>query len=318
MSLTESLIAVTGANGFLGSAIVAGLNARGRRARALFRSKRTVDDGVEVGDIGPMTSWRIALAGVDSVIHTAARVHIMHEKSSDALAAYRQVNVEGTRRLALQAAEAGVRRLVFVSSVKVNGERTDKTPFTALDTPAPEDAYGLSKWEAEQALHEIALRTGLEVVIIRPPLVYGPGVKANFLALVRAVARGIPLPFQAIENRRSLVAVENLVDLLMTCSDHPAAAGQTFLVSDDEDLSTPELIRRLARMMGHSPRLISMPPALLAMGASLINKRAAVQRLCGSLQVDIRRNRECLGWVPPITVDQGLATVVRWYFEHNR
>lgn len=266
---------------------------------------------MEVGDIGPATDWTTVLNGVDCVVHLAARAHVMDDSAPEPLAAYREVNVAGTRRLAEQAAAAGVRRLVMVSSIKVNGERTAPgAPFLFSDPPAPEDAYGLSKWEAEQALWLVAAETGLEVVVVRPPLVYGPGARGNFQRLLRWVARGLPLPLGAVENRRSLVALDNLVDLLRVCIDHPAATGQTFLVSDGEDLSTPELIRRLAAAMGRKPRLLPVPPALLRLGGWLLGRSGEVARLLGSLQVDIAHTREILGWTPPISVQEGLRRTV--------
>jgi UDP-glucose 4-epimerase len=231
----------------------------------------------------------------------------MHDTAADPLTAFRAVNVEGTLNLARQAAAAGVKRFVFVSSVKVNGEATlPGQPFTADDAPAPLDAYGISKMEAEQALREIALQTGMEVVIIRPPLVYGPGVKANFAAMMRWLQRGVPLPLGAIHNQRSLVALDNLVDLIVTCLTHPAAANQTFLVSDGEDVSTTELLRRMGRAMGRPARLIPVPVSWLKLAAALVGKRDVAQRLCGSLQVDIEKTRRLLGWTPPLTLDQGL------------
>jgi len=224
------------------------------------------------------------------------------------LAEFHRVNVEGSAALARQAAVAGVRRFVILSSVKVNGEFTDAgQPFTADDVPAPEDPYGVSKYEAEQLLRQIAAKTGMEVVIIRPPLVYGPGAKANFESMMRWLARGVPLPLAAVtENRRSLVALGNLVDLIVTCLHHPAAANQTFLVSDGEDLSTAELLKRMSAAMGKPARLFYVPPALLKLGATLLNKPGIYQRLCGSLQLDINKTRQLLDWTPPVSVDEGL------------
>ncbi len=224
------------------------------------------------------------------------------------MAAFRSVNVEGTANLARQAAATGVRRFVFLSSVKVNGEFTETgQPFTADDAPAPKDPYGVSKYEAEKLLRKIAAETGMEVVIIRPPLVYGPGVKANFESMMRWLMRGVPLPLAAMtNNRRSLVALDNLVDLIVTCLNHPAAANQTFLVSDGEDLSSAQLLKRMGAAMGHPAHLFYMPPALLKLGASVLNKPGIYQRLCGSLQLDIAKTRQLLGWIPPVSVDEGL------------
>ena len=265
-------------------------------------------EGVTIDGLASDTDWSEALKNVEQVVHLAARVHVMNDKSSDPFAEFRRVNVEGTAALARQAAAAGVRRFVFLSSVKVNGEFTEAgQPFTADDVPAPEDPYGVSKHEAEQLLRQIADETVMEVVIIRPPLVYGPGVKANFAAMMRWLARGVPLPLAAVnENRRSLVALDNLVDLIMTCLHHPAAANQTFLVSDGEDLSTAQLLKRMGAAMGHPARLFYVPPALLKLGATVLNKPGIYQRLCGSLQLDIAKTRQLLGWTPPVSVDEGL------------
>lgn len=261
-----------------------------------------------MGSLSSVTDWTVALRSVDQVVHLAARVHVMNDKSSDPLAEFRQVNVEGTANLARQAAAAGVRRFVYLSSIKVNGEFTQEgRPFTADDAPAPEDPYGVSKHEAEQALRQIAADTGMEVVIIRPPLVYGPGVKANFESMMRWLARGVPLPLAAVtQNRRSLVALDNLVDLIMVCLSHPAAANHTFLVSDGEDLSTAELLKRMGAAMGKPARLFYLPPVLLKLGAQVVKKPGIYQRLCGSLQLDITKTRRLLGWSPPVSVDEGL------------
>lgn len=304
---------VTGSNGLVGLALVKELVRRGHQG--VRAGGRRADSGLppEVtpvllpalqanADFGEM------LAGASTVLHTAARVHIMNDRAVDPLQAFQVVNTAGTLTLARQAAAAGVRRFVFVSSVKVNGEATLLGHrFHHDDAPRPLDPYGVSKAEAEQGLHELAKRTGMEVVIVRPPLVYGPGVKANFAALMRAVQRGLPIPLGAVTtNRRSLVALDNLVDLLITCIDHPAAANQTFLVSDGEDLSTTDLLRRMARAMNVPARLLPVPPALLKLGAGLMGKGDMAQRLLGSLQVDITHTRETLGWAPPISVDEGL------------
>ena len=265
-----------------------------------------------VGDLLPPTKWETALLGIDVVVHCAARVHVMHDDASDPLDAYRIVNVDGTLNLARQAAQAGVRRFVFISSIKVNGEATQPgRPFTADDIPMPVDPYGVSKLEAEQGLQIIAAQTGMEVVIVRPPLVYGPGVKANFESMMRWLARGLPLPLAAVtENRRSLVALDNLVDLVVTCLKYPAAANQTFLVSDGEDISTADLLKRMGDAMGQPARLLYMPPALLKLGATLLNKPGIYQRLCGSLQLDITKTRQLLDWTPPVLVDEGLRCAV--------
>lgn len=252
--------------------------------------------------------FSLVLHAVDVVVHTAARAHIMRDEALDPLAEYRRVNVAGTLRLAQQAAAAGVKRFIFISSIKVNGEGTQPGHhYRADDSPNPEDAYGISKAEAEAGLRTIAQETGMELVIIRPVLVYGPEVKGNFQSMVRAVARGIPLPLGGVTgNRRSLVALDNLVDLICTCVNHPRAAGQIFLVSDGEDLSTADLLRRIAMAGGAPARLLPVPPVLLRWGARLLGKEAVAQRLLGSLQVDITKTRELLGWQPLLTVNEGL------------
>jgi nucleoside-diphosphate-sugar epimerase len=270
-----------------------------------------VQGSVAVGEIDGTTDWTLALQQCTVVVHLAARVHIMNETVADPLAAYRRTNVEGTMALARQAAAAGVRRVIFISTVKVNGESSPPgQPFRADDVPAPQDPYGRSKMEAEQGLRQLAAQTGLQVVIIRPPLVYGPGVGANFAALLRAVRRGLPLPLGAIHNQRSLVALDNLVDLIITCVMHPAASNQTFLVSDGQDLSTSELVRAMGRATGVSVRLPSVPVWALCAIASVLGKRDVVGRLCNNLQLDIAQTRSLLGWVPVISVHEGLRRAV--------
>jgi len=298
-------------NGFVGSALCERLCRDGvptRGAVRFFQAHQQGVDDIEVGSISSKTDWSAALANVRQVVHLAARVHVMNDKSSDPLTEFRQVNVEGTACLARQAAAAGVKRFVYLSSIKVNGESTEwDCPFTAADRPAPVDPYGVSKYEAEQLLRQIASETGMEVVIIRPPLVYGPGAKANFESMMRWLARGVPLPLAAVtKNRRSLVAMDNLVDLIVTCLKHPAAANQTFLVSDGEDLSTTALLRRLGSALGKPARLFYVPTSLLKMGAILLSKSGMYRRLSGSLQLDIAKTRHLLDWTPPLSVDEGL------------
>jgi nucleoside-diphosphate-sugar epimerase len=307
-------VLVTGANGFIGRALCDVLAASGRRVRKAVRMPvPSLPDAVAVGDIGLDTDWRTALEGVRGVVHLAARSHVLRETATDPLAEYRKINVSGTERLARSAAAGGVRRLVFVSSVKVNGERTEERPFTEDGVPRPEDAYGVSKWEAEQALSRIAAGTGLEVVVLRPPLVYGPGVKGNFLRLMNLVARGVPLPLGAVDNRRSFIYTGNLAGAIVKALDAPKAAGRTYLVSDGEDVSTPDLVRGLAQALGVKPRLLSLPLAALGLAATLAGKRAEFARLTGSLQVDSSRIRHELDWQPRYGLTQGLTETARWY-----
>ena len=312
------MILVTGAAGFVGETLCAAL-VSSHAVRAAVRSVAcaVLPEDIEIvaRELSRDTDWSGALVGVSAVVHCAARVHIMDDLSADPLAEFRRVNVDGTLSLAKQAAVAGVKRFVFLSSVKVNGEQTQVgAPFIADQQPNPGDPYGVSKMEAEVGLRALAMETGMEVVIIRPPLVYGPGVKANFLAMMRWLKRGIPLPLGAVtENRRSLVALDNLVDLIVTCLDHPGAANQTFLVSDGESLSTAALLRRMGDALGRPARLIPVPVPLLQTGAALLGKRDMAQRLCGSLEVDIGKTTELLGWTPPISVDEGLRrTAAHW------
>ncbi len=309
-------VLITGAGGFVGQALIAALRAQQRRVRRALRGTAVDNaaDDIVVGDIGPDTDWRQALRGIDCVVHLAARTHMPDGRGADSLPLYRHVNVEATRRLAQQAAAAGVRRFVFLSSIKVNGESTVTGPFTPGDMPQPLDAYGISKREAEDALRHIGVGTGMEIVILRPPLVYGPGVKGNFLRLLQAVAHGTPLPLGSINNRRSLVYIGNLVDAIITCMNAPAA-GKIWLVSDGEDVSTPELILKLAAAMGKTPRLLPCPPALLHLGAALLGKRAAAMRLTGSLTVDDSNLRRELGWQPRYSLDQGLNATAQWYHQ---
>jgi nucleoside-diphosphate-sugar epimerase len=304
---------VTGAGGFVGSALVQRL-ASDRRCRVRASSRRAStsgSDGVEwvVGpELGPDADWRAQLAGVDVVVHLAARVHVMAGSGRMSDTEFRRVNTEGTRRLAEQAAAAGVRRLIFLSTVKVHGE----AGLVNEDSPAlPCDAYAASKRDAEAAIREVARTTGLEVVIVRPPLVYGPGVKANVEALVTAVRRGLPLPLGAIRNRRSLVGVDNLVDLIVVCLDHPAAASRAFLVSDGDDVATPELVRRLADALGCRARLWPVPVWCLRLAATVLGRSDEVSRLTGSFCVDISTTRRVIGWTPPVTMADGLARMVR-------
>jgi len=309
-------IVVTGATGFVGRALCARLHADGHAVRAAVRAPGAfLPAGVERAELGPLgaqTRWEEALRGAEAVIHLAARVHVMHDGAADPLAEFRAVNVRATERLAEESARAGVRRLVFVSSVKVHGDES-ATPCREDSSPDPRDAYGVSKWEAELALARIGARTGLQTVVLRPPLVYGPGVKGNFLEMMRVVARGIPLPLASVENRRSFICLGNLVDALAACATHPAAAGGTFLVGDGEDLSTPELLRRSAEALGVRVRLFPVPRSLLEAAARCTGRSAAFARLCGSLTVDATAIGERLGWRPPFTVTEGLRQTAEWF-----
>lgn len=311
MNNMAQTVLVTGATGFVGKALCAQLARLGFTVRAAVRtsgSARTIlADEVVVGEMGALTDWAAALAGVSAVVHLAARVHVMDEQASDPLAEFRRVNVQGTLRLAQQATAAGVQRFVYISSIKALGEATlAGQPFTEESPAQPTDAYGISKLEAEQDLREWAAHSGLEVVIIRPPLVYGLGVKANFAALMRAVQRGVPLPLGTVHNSRSLVGLDNLVDFIVTCLIHQKAANQTFMVSDGQDLSTTALIRAMAQSTGVKARLLPVPVVLLKAAASLLGKGDAMQRLYGNLQVDITKARTMLDWTPPVTVLEGL------------
>ena len=305
------MILLTGATGFVGNVLYRQLNDLQMPVNAAVRTAATavhLKQSVLVGDINELTDWSPALTGIDKVVHLAARVHVMRETNPDPMSEFRSVNVDATINLALQAAQAGVKRYVFLSSIKVNGESTQQDQkFTADDSLNPEDAYAVSKFEAEQALFKIANDTGMEVVIIRSPLVYGPGVKANFRSLMTMVSKGFPLPLGGLTcNRRSLVGVDNLVDFIITCINHPAAANQVFLVSDDEDLSTAELLHRMYKANGTPDRLFTLPLWFLNLCATTIKRKSVYSRLCGSLQIDISKSKQILGWTPPVSVDEGL------------
>lgn len=303
-------ILVTGAGGFLGKSLCGNLIEIKISVRAAVRHAILMPvkyTSVIVENVDDLTNWNKFLIGIDVVVHLAGRVHVMQDTAESPLAEFRRINVQGTQNLAQQAAAAGVKRFVFISSVKVNGELTQPgNAFIEADAPNPQDAYGQSKCEAELGLRQIAAETGMEIVIIRPPLVYGPGVKANFAALLRAVQRGWPLPLGAVHNQRSLVALDNLVDFIITCTNHPLAANQTFLVSDGQDLSTTELIRGLAYAADTHARLLPVPVPWLRAMAGLMGKTDAIDRLCGNLQVDISKARTLLGWAPPVSVAEGL------------
>lgn len=315
---TKQRVLVTGGTGFVGTALLQRLVMQpGLEVLGWVRQSSTqLPAGVV---LVPASRERLFAAGaapqgLDIVIHCAGRAHVLQDRSTDPLAEYRRVNLDLTIALAREAARLGARRFVFVSTIKVNGEQTLGKPFTELDVPAPADPYALSKLEAEQALCTLSAETGMELVVVRPPLIYGPGVKANFLSLFRAVQRGMPLPLGDIRNRRSLVALDNLVDLLLVCINHPAAANQVLLVSDGEPISTPELLRGIGQALGRPARLMRFPPTLLRVGASLARCRSQYERLCGSLEVDDATTRQLLQWRPPVSVDQALAATARWFF----
>lgn len=299
-------VLVTGAGGFVGTSLCYALGRRGVKVSAVVR--RDPQHGQSaVGVISSQTNWDQPLRGCEAVVHLAARVHVMTERSLDPLREFRAVNLGGTLQLARRSADLGVRRFVFASSIGVNGLQTELgRAFSISDEPQPHNAYALSKWEAEQGLLELATETGMEVVIIRPPLVYGYGAPGNFGALMRVVKKVIPLPLASVHNQRSLVGIDNVVDLIVTCLDHSQAANETFLVSDGHDLSTSELIRMMADAAGVRARLFPVPVTVLRAAASLLGKAEAVDRLCGNLQVDISKTREVLGWNPPVSVEEGL------------
>ena len=303
---------ITGSSGFVGLNLCSTLATYNHTIYHVYRTT--------FGNITPKTDWSNVTNEIDCIIHLAARVHLMQDSATDPLAAYRAVNTASTINLARQAANAGVRRFIYLSSIKVNGEYTQPdTSFTADDEGyIPNDPYSISKYEAEHVLRALATETGIEIVIIRPPLVYGSGVKANFLSMMHWLHKGIPLPLGNIHNQRSLVALPNLIDLITTCIDHPAAANQTFLVSDGEDLSTTELLQRLSHALGKPARLLPIPQSWLETGLILLGKRAIAQRLCGNLQVDISKTCDLLGWTPPVSVDEALRQTAQAYLQARR
>lgn len=310
---------VTGSSGLVGRSVVH--TARKNNLHVLGQTRGSNLHGAPTffSEIKAHTDWSSALHDVDCVVHCAARVHQMNEGEHSPIDAYREVNTFGTLNLARQAARLGVKRFVFISSIKVNGEFTvSGTPFVSSSNQVPTDPYGLSKYEAEQGLWEIAAETGLEVVIIRPPLVYGPGVKANFLSMMRWIEKGIPLPLGAIHNQRSLVFLDNLVDLILTCCVHPDAKGETFLVSDNDDVSTSRLLRIVAKAMGKANRMLPVPMSWLNLAAWLIGKPQVAQRLCGNLQVDISHTMDTLGWMPPYSLEDGVKKTVDAYLKTDK
>lgn len=307
---------ITGANGFVGKALCTELSRRGDAVTAAVRSTSSVVDvgSMVVGAIDGDTDWHTALREIDVVIHLAARVHVMKDDAADPLTEFLNVNLHGTENLARQAAQAGVKRLVYVSSIKVNGEgTTENQPYSESDQANPQDPYGISKWRAEQALQHIAQETGLEVVMVRPTLVYGAGVKGNFISLMAAIDKGIPLPLAGAKNLRSLLYVGNLVDALIACATHPDAAGKTYLLSDGEDVSTAMLVEKIAAALGRKSRSFYFPSGVLRAAAGVLGRSAQVDRLFGSLQVSNQKIRNELNWHPPFTVEQGLRATVDWY-----
>jgi nucleoside-diphosphate-sugar epimerase len=306
---------ITGANGFIGSKLSSTLVSHGMDLIPTVRGKATAGE-VSSGTIGPKTDWYKALSkGPEVVIHLAARVHLTNREDSCGLNEYRLVNVEGSINLARQCVASGVKRFIFLSSVKVHGSSSLLgQSFQADDIPDPTDSYAVSKYEAEQELGALAAATGMELVIIRPPIVYGPGVKANFKSMIRLLMSGLPLPLAAVtNNRRSIVALDNLVDLIVTCIDHSAAANQIFLVSDGEDVSTVELLQRMAVALERSARFFYVPRVILKSASYLIGRPDIYQRLCQSLQVDMSKTQQLLNWNPPLTVDEGLRNTARGY-----
>jgi len=310
-------ILVTGANGFIGRQLCRVLSQNGFWVKAAIRQTAIApaDDlhYVAVGDIGPDTDWTEALREVNLVVHLAGRAHIMRENARGAKAEYERINTFGTLHLAQMAAAANVQRFIFLSSVKVNGEETHDRPFMETDRPAPQDFYAVSKWQAEEGLLHMHQQGRLPVVVIRPPLVYGPGVRANFLQLIRLVDSGLPLPLGKITNKRSLVGLRNLMDFIMKCLHNPSAAGEIFLVSDQEDLSTPDLVQRIGGFLGRSPYLIPIPWRLLSIMAHLAGKTEAFGKVCHSLQVNVEKSRRMLNWHPPFAVNEELEQTITWY-----
>jgi nucleoside-diphosphate-sugar epimerase len=316
-------ILITGANGFIGSRLMAGLSKSEHQingtVRVPFADNPNDTSYITIGTINSDTDWHEALKGQDVVIHTAARVHLMHDGANDALEEYRRINVNSTLNLARQAADLGIRRFIFLSSVKVNGESTPiGHPFSENDIPAPLDPYGISKKEAEDGLFKLSRTTEMEVICIRPTLVYGPGVKANFASMMKWLFKGIPLPLGAIQNKRSMISLSNLVDLIACCITRREAANQVFLASDGEDISTTELCKRLGKALGRPARLIPIPMELLNIGAAIIGKNSIIQRLCGNLQVDITKAKSLLGWKPRLNIDEALKMTADEFIRQNQ
>ena len=311
-------ICITGANGFIGKSLCKALNSSDKSIRGFVRTldpnkNYTKIEYLSVGDISSKINWKDQLNGYDCIVHCAGRAHVMN-KNED-LDVYHLVNTEGTRRLAEQAAAVGVKKFVYLSSVKVNGESTGKIDnnkiFTNNDIPEPQDAYSISKFKAEKVLWEISAKTGLEVVIVRLPSVYGKDVKGNLARLIKLVKLGIPLPLSMVQNQRSMIGIDNLVDLIIKCIDHPVVSGKTFLVSDGEDLSTTDLINHIGISMGRKARLFPVPIFLLKLLGSILGKQKEINRLVGSLKIDSSYTQEILNWTPPVSVAEGIRRMVQ-------
>ncbi len=321
-SISIRKVLVTGANGFIGYALCKKLLVSNYKIKGVVRSKNynsRLFEGIDtwkLESVGPKTDWSEALIGIECVVHLAARVHIVTNDTHDPFTLFREVNVSGSKRLAREAAFANVRRLIYISSVKVNGEGRS-TPYKEEDIPKPQDAYSISKWEAEKVLNKISEETGMEIVILRSPLVYGPRVKANFLRLLEIVEHGIPLPLASIKNRRSFIYLDNLVDAIVTCMKHPKAAGQTYFVSDGEDVSTSELIRRISYALGRPSRIFPLPPVMLNIAGIITGKSVAIDRLLSSLMVDSSKFRRELDWKAPFSMEQGLRETAKWYLKKS-
>ena len=316
--MKKTRVLVTGANGFIGQALCEKLFAEDWQVVGAVRDKQAggkLPDRVKkvkIDSLGWETDWKEALNGVDTVIHLAAQVHVSGANTAELIKAYHSVNIAGTEHLAQMAASMKVRRFIYMSSIKVNGEGR-QIPYTEHDRPAPSDPYGISKYEAEQLLKVITLKTGLEVVVLRPPLVYGPQVKANFLKLFKVVNMGIPLPFANVKNQRSLIFIGNLIDAIILCINHPKAAGKTYLLSDGVDTSTPELVHKIGSMLGKPPRLFPFSLTLLRLLAKVVRQTEALGRLLDSFAVDITKIRRELNWTPPFTLEEGMAQTAKWY-----
>lgn len=312
-------VLLTGYTGLVGSHVLRLFEAQSVSVNCLGRKQPSFGSFYQ-GELDSVSNYEAALDGVDVIIHCAARVHVMNDSSLDPLSEFREVNLFSTLNLAKQGVAAGVKRFIFVSSIKVNGESTERgVPFTAADKRNPQDFYGKSKSEAEEKLLELAKDTGLEVVIIRPTLVYGPGVKANFASLLNLVSKGLPLPFDSIrDNRRSLVSVKNLVDLIVTCVNHPKAANQIFLVSDDNDISTASMVKLMSQSLGKSNILLPLPIWCYRFVSKLVGKPEVFDRLLGSLQVDISHTIDTLGWVPPQTLEQGFKETAKAFLQSKK